>query len=705
MSIDLEFEQFISNFQEDVRSKSRDSSSESFAEEQFTQEMLGYLADAGEIEDSQPCTYQARGVKVNGYDFNNNDEFLDLFVTLFNGDSSPIKVSKTEIINYFKRLRAFFDRSVRQKYTTMEESSPAFDLADKIFHVRENLINVRLFVLTDGIVNIDTIEDENDGKYKISHHVWDMQRLFRLYSSGNRPEPIEINFNTYFGNTIPCLPMPKENSKYTTYLAIFSGKILSDLYGKYGSRLLERNVRAFLQMRGNVNKSIRNTIRNEPEMFLAYNNGISATAESVEIEELANRVPAIKKIRDFQIVNGGQTTASIYHTCVKDKRDVSSVYIQVKLTVLKNDEDFDKIAPKISEYANSQNKINVADFTSNDPFHVQIQKLSRSIWAPVKKGNQQETHWYYERFRGQYQTDKESENTPKLKRLFGDRNPTSQRFTKVDLAKYENSWDQLPYFVSLGGDKNYREFMIRYKEKGEFKPDPDYFNLLIAKAILFRRTDNIIKGLDLGGYKANVVTYTLSLLSKLTNKRVDLEGIWKNQEISQATEEAITYLSQVVRGHITNPEGGKNVTEWCKKKECWDSLLKVKVDIPSSLKKELVSEEVVIQREIRTLEKLNVPEESSDGKMLESEEDIDKLDEVESPDYEKLIKSLTPQKWTKIIRDANDSGKFSDEQISLLKRVQKMSFRSISPKKDQVQKIKPILEILNQSESSIQGVD
>ncbi|MGB9938404.1 hypothetical protein [Methanosarcina sp.] len=230
MSIDPGFEQFISNFQEDVRLKSRDSSSESFAEEQFTEEMLEYLADAGEIEGFQLCSYQARGVKVNGYDFNNNDEFLDLFVTFFNGESSPVKVSKSEIINYFKRLRAFFDRSVRQKYITMEESSPAFDLADKVFQLRENLINVRLFVITDGIaVNIDAIEDEKYGQYKISHHLWDMQRLFRLYSSGNRPEPIEINFNNDFGNTIPCLPMPEENSKYITYLAILSGKTLSDL--------------------------------------------------------------------------------------------------------------------------------------------------------------------------------------------------------------------------------------------------------------------------------------------------------------------------------------------------------------------------------------------------------------------------------------------------------------------------------------------
>ncbi len=660
--------------------------------------MLEYLANAGEIDDLELCYHQARGIKVNGYDFSNDNEWLDLFVTLFSGEPSPVKVPKSDILNQFKRLRTFFDRSMRQKYTTMEESSPAFYLADNIFKLRENLTTIRLFVLTDGITNIDAIEDEKEGQCRISHHIWDIQRLFRLSSSGNRPEPIEIDFSKEFGYAIPCLPMPEENPKYKSYLAIISGKILADLYGKYGPRLLERNVRAFLQMRGNINKGIRDTIRNEPDMFLAYNNGISATAECVEINESSNKIPTIKLIRDFQIVNGGQTTASIYHSHTKDKRNVSDVYVQVKLTVLKNDGDFDRIVPKISEYANSQNKINAADFTSNDPFHVQIQKLSRSIWAPSKKGSQQETHWYYERVRGQYQDDKGREKTPKLRRIFGDRNPTSQRFSKTDLAKFENSWNQLPHIVSRGSEKNYREFILQYREKGEFEPDSEYFHLLVAEGILFRTADKIVKSLNFGGYKANIVTYTVALLSKLTEKQIDLERIWRSQDISLAIEEAITSLCKIVHNHITNPEGGKNVTEWCKKEECWDSLLELKLDLPSTLKKELVSKEIVKQRDVRVRKQDNISENSNNDTLPDHKNEGESFDEVESHDYEKLITSLSPQNWLKIIRDANDCGKFSDEQMHLLKRIQKMSFRNISPKKDQVNKVKNILEILNEQD-------
>jgi hypothetical protein len=694
MSNDPGFELFAFNIQQDVISSSKDNISEAFAEDQFSELVLEYLADAGEIDDLQLCSHQARGIKVNGYDFYNDDKYLDLFVTLFTGDYPPVRVSKTEIQAYFKRLHTFFDRSVTQKYKNLEESSPAFDLADKIHHLRNNITNIRLFVLTDGIANVDAIEDEKHGPYKISHHVWDMERLFRLWSSGNRLEPIEIDFNNDFGQTITCLPMPEENSKYTTYMAIISGETLADLYEKYGPRLLERNVRAFLQMRGDVNKGIRDTIRNEPDMFLAYNNGISATAEWIDIGESPNRMPVIRRIRDFQIVNGAQTTASIYHTHIKDKQDVSRVYVQVKLTVLKNADDADRIVPKISQCANSQNKINAADFTSNDPFHIQIQKLSRSIWAPANRGSQQETHWYYERARGQYQDDKGREKTPKLRSLFGEQNPTSQRFTKTDLAKFENSWDQLPHIVSLGAEKNYRDFILRYREKGEFEPNADYFQLLVSKAIFFKRTDKIINGLNFGGYKANIVTYTIAILSRLTEKRIDLEKVWKNQDISSTLEEAIVSISGIVHQHITNPPGGKNITEWCKKEECWNSLLKLKVNIPPALEKELVNKEVVKQRDIKIQKQIDILENSDD------EITPHYKDEKEAPNYDIFIKSLKPHKWMRITKDAEISGMFSSEQIFLLKKVQKMSFRRVPLTKEQIEKTKQILITLNEEMSS-----
>jgi len=233
-------------------------------------------------------------------------------------------------------------------------------------------------------------------------------------------------------------------------------------------------------------------------MFLAYNNGISATAQDIQFDNIENKIPRIVSIHDFQIVNGGQTTAGIHYTSVKEKYDISSVFVQVKLTVLKDQNDVDKIVPKISEYANSQNKINAADFTSNDPFHIELEKLSRRIWARTISGSQMETHWYYERTRGQYQVDKIREKTPKNIKIFSERNPISQRFAKTDLAKYENSWDRLPYIVSLGAEKNFYEFVQLHEDIDISKPDERFFTSLVAKAILFKTTDKIVQSQNSG---------------------------------------------------------------------------------------------------------------------------------------------------------------------------------------------------------------
>jgi hypothetical protein len=60
-------------------------------------------------------------------------------------------------------------------------------------------------------------------------------------------------------------------------------------------------------------------------MFLAFNNGLAATAEEIEIGMSENGGFVVKSVNDFQIVNGGQTTASIYHTLKKDKAEISGI--------------------------------------------------------------------------------------------------------------------------------------------------------------------------------------------------------------------------------------------------------------------------------------------------------------------------------------------------------------------------------------------
>jgi hypothetical protein len=339
-----------------------------------------------------------------------------------------------------------------------------------------------------------------------------------------------------------------------------------------------------------VNQGIRKTILEQPGRFLAYNNGISATAESVRLVELPNGGHGIGWIRNLQIVNGGQTTASIHQAVKKDGADITNVFVQVKLSVIPPDQ-LSEMVPLISRYANSQNKVSDADFSANDPFHVRVEALSRTIWAPAADGTQKQTRWFYERARGQYLDEKGRANTPAKKKDFLATHPTHQKFTKTDLAKYANTWDQLPHLVSLGAQKNFLEFTLRQSVNGkttEFTVTD--FHYLIAQAVLFKEAERLVQQLDFGGYRANIVTYTLAYLSWKTNKRIDLGRIWREQGITSALSSAIEDVAKEVHQIIVEPPGGKNVTEWCKKEGCWDAVRKLEVKLSSSLQKELTPE-------------------------------------------------------------------------------------------------------------------
>lgn len=311
------------------------------------------------------------------------------------------------------------------------------------------------------------------------------------------------------------------------------------------------------------------------------------TAESVEIVRDENGKPSIKRIRDMQIVNGGQTTASIFNA-KNDRKiatDLSQVFVQMKISVIHSADDMDEIVPRISTFANTQNKIQVADFSANDPFHRRIEELSRTIWAPAQ-GGMKPRNWFYERARGQYADMLTRESTTKRKKEYKETHPF---FTKTDLAKYENTWDQLPWQVSEGAQKNFHKFMLRLKERKGFSPDEIYYQNLIAKAILFRQTEKLVQKQQYGGYRANIVTYTLAFLSFKTAQRIDLERIWKEQALTPALEREIIEVSKFVQSLIVNPPGGANVGEWCKKEKCWQSIRDHEYTLSDELQLELLS--------------------------------------------------------------------------------------------------------------------
>jgi hypothetical protein len=395
---------------------------------------------------------------------------------------------------------------------------------------------------------------------------------------------------------LPCIVANNQNEEYQSFLSVIPGEVLASIYEQYGSRLLEQNVRSFLQFTGKINKGIRRTIMDEPHMFLAFNNGIAATAEEVQLVDLPNgKGKAIGFVRDLQIVNGGQTTASIYHTWKKDKKDISEIYVPVKLSVVKKKDKFSEIVGRISEYANTQNKVSVVDLSSNKPSHIELEKLSRAIWAPPKKGETQQTIWFYERARGQYKNAILKYGfTPSKKKAFELKNPKSQVFSKEDLAKYVNGWQEVydgkklvigPHFVVRGNQKNYVQFMNYNFDK---KPDNIFFEDAIAKAILFRAAEKVygVKPNAIGDMRYITVPYSIAWLGYQLDYKLDLYKIWKNQSISDKLGDLLYKAMSKIEAFIKKNAPGSLYGEYAKKEECWNAVKNEDFDIDLSYIKE-----------------------------------------------------------------------------------------------------------------------
>lgn len=539
----------------------------------FTDYMFEVLTEAGEVENPQRAPYEGRGARASGFEISEDGSTLHLFLTDYLQSESIQGIGKTDLAKHLKRMAEFVAQASEGLWTKLEESSLAWEMAQQIGESWNDIGELRFTVLTNAELRTDVPSVPKIAGRRVHTAVWDIDRLYKLDSSGRAQEQIEINVEKVWGEPLACLGPHGEKGSYESYLLALPGDFLAEIYELYGPRLLELNVRSFLQARGKINKGIQETIANEPSRFFAYNNGVSMTAAKVKLVQIDGQ-PAIAKISDLQIVNGGQTTASLHYARVKNKADLSDLYVQAKLSVVASDKR-DALVESISKFANSQNRVNMADFTANDPFHVELERVSRTVWAPPQGNNNHMTRWFYERARGQYADAHARERTPAKQREFKKIHPLAQKFTKTDLAKFENTWDQLPWLVAYGAEKNFREFMLRLDKRGRFKPTPEYFEKLIAKAILFRSAEKLIGKLALGGYRSQTVTYTLAKLYNVTGQRIDLQPIWRSQVLPNAVADAIRDLAPLVHTTLLRAAGTRNISEFAKKEECWKAVLDI----------------------------------------------------------------------------------------------------------------------------------
>ena len=558
---------------------------------EFVLDVVDRLSEAEEVENVEVGYFEGLGRRnakmvVDGYAFDAVDKSCVLLLSDFSNNDDIETLTATDIDRLYNNMRYLVEAALDGYIidNKFEESSSGYQFAADAKRLFDNgeITKFRFYILTDKRLSerIKNIKKDPINGKRVDLNAWDINRFYGLFSSSQGKEEIEIDASTIDGGGIPYVSATK-GEDYSAYLAVVPGQFLADIYLEYGSRLLEGNVRSFLSIRGKVNKSIRGTILQNPDLFFAYNNGIAATATDIKTE-FKDGKHLITDIKDMQIINGGQTTASIANAVLQDKADLSEIYVPMKLSVVDHDKAKEMI-PNISRSANSQNKVDEADFFSNHPYHIRLEEYSRKILAPPVDGNQYQTAWFYERARGQY-VQEQMKLTRGERKRFAVKNPKAQLLRKVDVAKFINSYEQRPHTVSRGAQFNMRNFAELINKQWNSADQNTSFNeyywrKLIALAILFKQTERIVSAQqwyqEVKAYRANIVTYSIAVImhqieKKYPDKTIDFLRIWNAQALSSEIEAQIIKTTREVFDFITRDDRTTlNVTEWCKKEDCW----------------------------------------------------------------------------------------------------------------------------------------
>lgn len=546
-------------------------------EDAFTNVFSSYVIDAGEsfLNNCNVLSYKKdyEKAKINAYVYDEYFQTLTLVVSVFENRPEISKMGKVDITKNVKQATKFYRMCKSGYFENVEETDPGYIIAEYINGYEREIENIKVILLTNKETVPETPDSIKIDKVTVKFEVWDLERICQSLYQNKSHEDLVIRFQNKYNNPLKMIKVKQDTDVYDCYIGVISGQCLAEIYRDEGQRLIEKNVRSFLQATGKINQGIKKTLNDEPEMFMTYNNGISTTAKSIVIDEKQSDddFVVIKEITDWQIVNGGQTTASIYNA-LQSGIDISQVNVQIKLTVIREQSKTEEMVGFISKYANSQNKINMSDFSANDPYHIEMARLAEKIYVPSESGKST-LRWYYERARGQYMVDVNRQPTPAAKKKFKEVSPKSMCISKTVAAKCMMAWMRYPNIVSKGLETNFIEFSAMIK-KGEVpEPSQKSYIRMISKVILFKECDKLVAKQNFGGYKAQINYYTIALLAEFHADLVDDNEIWKNQTISAELSILLDELIMKVWNHFMNPEVvGINITQWCKKEDCWKLL-------------------------------------------------------------------------------------------------------------------------------------
>jgi len=555
----------------------------------FIERACQVLENAEEITEYNICRGQGissrRGhVQIDAFSLSPSDGILNLIVCDFSGREEVAPLMTEDVKRLINGCHRFLEGSVHDSISEQwDEADPVYALAREIFTIASSgeMTKACIYLITDRPVSasLGKMPDLALGTKEVEIHLWDIARMARVEASARGREEIVIDFLAEYGEGIPALPAGLgEDTSYNAFMCVVPGKVLADLYDRYGGRILEQNVRAFLGDTRKVNKGIRETLRNDPHMFFAFNNGLTTTVADVHTNMHAEGHTEIIKVKGLQIVNGGQTTASLYWAR-KAGIDLSRVRVQMKLSRVP-EEGFEDAVHDIARFANAQNAVSASDLFAGHPYFKRLEVISRQTLAPPSKLGEVPSYWYFERTSGSYKVEiKRRAGVPA--RTWQVLNPKKQLITKTDAARFDATFDGVPHIVSQGAQKNIAAFGKSITQAWSVDPttfDLAYFQRLVSRAIVTRAVDAAIPGQR--WYQGSIVrplsSYTLALMNsrmRAVKAQPNYDAIWRAQaapepfmrEAMRVAELVLPLLTEIPEELVRN----RLITEWVKREACW----------------------------------------------------------------------------------------------------------------------------------------
>lgn len=612
MEIDEYRKQFIDELRFDAEHEGTD------PETQFIEKTLADLEDIGELFDPIQMPVEMRGSKnrmlsFDAYAYDDADGALVLISSDFDNQRDTAQnLTNSRIEELYGRMVNFLDECVNgniKKYC--DDSDPVIQIASEFRKkigksmISTEILRFKFYIISNSVLSksVKSLSKPDLFERPVELSVWTIERFYQTFAS-NSSEIIEIETTDFGCDGIQCLKAELgDSSHYDAYLGIIPGKFLADIYLKYGSKLLQGNIRAFLSVRGKVNKGIRDTIINHPENFFTFNNGVAIVARSVKFSPDGRKIVQFK---DPQIINGGQTTASLANAIIKKeaRNGMDTLYVPMKLTVLNVDdemneeqeEQYHNITKTISQCANCQNPVSDADFFSNHPFHVMMEQLSQKVLAPPVGGNPYQTIWFYERSRGKWEQE-QMKYTVAQKKNFCEKNPKNQVIKKEKLAKCYNTILMNPHQVCQSSAINFNRFATIIEKIYEEEKDTineEFFKKCVCSVILFDSLDNLISKSSWypkGGNKAQIVPYTISKLMTLIPEGMDLDWhyIWQKQSLYPELAEELIKLAYVTHIFLIDQADGGIVRTISRTQAVWKNFKDKKYELSPKFIQTLVT--------------------------------------------------------------------------------------------------------------------